>query len=132
MAVITGVTGSVAVANNFSTLIINVNRFTLSIPSDMFEAGVFGAVTHTIPMYRGLYEVTGMIYGFFPRTVGVTGTWIQVGAAASTLTLTASTSAGSRTYIGPAHLDFSYTEDRVGGPVAYEAAFKSDGDWAFA
>ena len=135
MAVITGVTGDAVVTGNFSAIIINVSSFDMTIASDLFECGIFDvgdqtAVTNTIPQYRGLYTVSGTIRGYFPRDVGVTAAHFEVGATASTeLRLTAST---GRLYYGPAHLDFSFTEERVGGLVAYEAKFQSDGDWTFA
>jgi hypothetical protein len=129
MAVITGVTGNAVVTGAFSAIIINVYEWSLSIPNDMFEAGIFGAVTNTIPMYRGLYQVTGTIKGHCPLDVGVTVANFAVGTAASTLTLTAST---GRTYSGPAHLNFAQTVERVGGLVDYDGTFVSDGDWAFA
>lgn len=132
MAVITGVTGNGVVTGNFSTMIINVTGFDFTIGSDLFDVGIFGAVTNTIPQYRGSYSVDGTIRGWFPQSVtgGIVSAWFNVGAAASTeLRLTACT---GRLYYGPAHLDFSFTEERIGGIVAYEAKFQSDGDWTFA
>lgn len=134
MAIIAGHQGAAAVTGGqaFAEFVAsgNIISWEATIENEVFDAGVFGAQTNTMPLYRGMYKIRGTVTGYFPNDQGVTASWVAVGASSSAnLTLT---HASGKTYAGPALIEFSFTEPRTGGLVQFQATFESDGDWSFA
>ena len=128
MALITGVTGSLAIATGAfeelisdptgTTPIIAVQKWQATLTNVFHDSNIFGTVTVGDSWYRGRYTISGTAEGFVYDNADMADfeNDFAVGLTTAALTLTAST---DRTYIFPAMInDWSVTVTvEAGGPL---------------
>jgi hypothetical protein len=126
MAVITGVTGSVAITGTWAASDVNVTEWNGVIDNEFFNMNTFGETSSGKLEYRGMYQMTGSIVGLLDDTVpGALLADIAVGAAASSLVLTSNT---GRIYTFSAHIhNFRPAVKRTGGLNSYAMDYRSHG-----
>ena len=127
MAVVSGVTGSVAVATGAHNATMDVNAYEWlgDLTSDLFTYAPFGT-TGGKSTVKGLYLMTGTVRCFVDSTLRLIAADILPDAAPSALVLTSIT---GTTYTFNAHVGvISNVADMEGGPNRIDYSFTSTGD----